>query len=165
MTPRFHERIAIYPGTFDPFTIGHLSIIDRGLKLFDRIIIAVGINDAKRAYKPTEERVEHIKRVMGDEPRVEVTSYDGLTVDVATQYGAQFILRGVRTVGDYEYERNLAYANRRISGIETVLLYTLPELQYVSSTMVRDLARCGYDISQFVPDAPMSELSGPDKHY
>jgi pantetheine-phosphate adenylyltransferase len=159
MTPKFHERIALYPGTFDPFTIGHMSILSRGLKLFDKIIVAVGINDAKRCYKPTAERVEHIKKVLSDEPRVEVISYDGLTVDVAAQYGAQFILRGVRTVADYEYERNLAYANRQISGIETVLLYTLPELQYVSSTMVRDLDRCGYDISQFVPQEPSDDIS------
>lgn len=153
MTHKSLERIALYPGTFDPFTIGHKSIVERGLLIFDKIIIAVGINDAKRCYKPTEARVRHIKSVMAGEPRVEVTSYDGLTVDVAREHGAQFILRGVRTVADYEYERNLAYANRRISGIETVLLYTLPELQYISSTMVRDLDRCGYDISQFVPNS------------
>lgn len=152
MTHKSHERIAIYPGTFDPFTIGHQSIVERGLRLFDKIIIAVGINDSKRCYRPTAERVSQIATVMADEPRVEVISYDGLTVDVARNCGAEFILRGVRTVADYEYERNLAYANRQISGIETVLLYTLPELQYVSSTMVRDLDRCGYDISQFVPD-------------
>ncbi len=153
MTHKSLERIAIYPGTFDPFTIGHLSIVERGLQIFDKIIIAVGINDAKRCYKPTEVRVRHIKKVMASEPRVEVVSYDGLTVDIARRHNAGFILRGVRTVADYEYERNLAYANRRISGIETVLLYTLPELQYVSSTMVRDLDRCGYDISQFVPES------------
>lgn len=152
MTHKSLERIAIYPGTFDPFTIGHKSIVERGLHIFDKIIIAVGINDSKRCYKPTEARVRHIKAVMADEPRVEVVSYDGLTVDIAREHGAQFILRGVRTVADYEYERNLAYANRQISGIETVLLYTLPELQYISSTMVRDLDRCGYDISQFVPN-------------
>ncbi len=153
MTHKSLERIAIYPGTFDPFTIGHLSIVERGLQIFDKIIIAVGINDAKRCYKPTEVRVRHIKKAMASEPRVEVVSYDGLTVDIARKHNAGFILRGVRTVADYEYERNLAYANRRISGIETVLLYTLPELQYVSSTMVRDLDRCGYDISQFVPES------------
>ena len=155
MTHKSLERIALYPGTFDPFTIGHRSIVERGLALFDKIIIAVGINDAKRCYKPTETRVRHIKAMMADEPRVEVTSYNGLTVDVAKEYGANFILRGVRTVADYEYERNLAYANRQISGIETVLLYTLPELQYVSSTMVRDLDRYGYDISQFVSNSEL----------
>ncbi|WP_295727878.1 pantetheine-phosphate adenylyltransferase [uncultured Muribaculum sp.] len=165
MTPKYRERIALYPGTFDPFTIGHMSIIERGLELFDRIIIAVGINDSKRSYRPTAERVEQIKNIMADEPRVEVTSYDGLTVDVAKDFGAHFILRGVRTVADYEYERNLAYANRSISGIETVLLYTLPELQYISSTMVRDLDRCGYDISRFVPKSGPTEHSGTNTHY
>lgn len=151
MTLKYRERIAIYPGTFDPFTIGHQSIVERGLLLFDKIIVAVGINDNKRCFQPTEKRVEAIKKVLKDDPRIEVVSYDGLTVDIARDHNAQFILRGVRTVADYEYERNLAYANRQISGIETVLLYTLPELQYVSSTMVRDLDRCGYDISPFVP--------------
>lgn len=147
-----NKRIALYPGTFDPFTTGHLSIIERGLALFDEIVIAVGINDSKRCYQPTAERVEHIKRVMKDYPQVRVIAYDSLTVEAAKQEGANFILRGVRTVADYEYERNLAYANRNISGIETVLLYTLPELSYISSTMVRDLQRHGYDVSPYVPD-------------
>lgn len=147
-----NKRIALYPGTFDPFTTGHLSIVERGLALFDEIVIAVGINDSKRCYQPTAERVEHIKRVMKDYPQVRVIAYDSLTVEAAKQEGANFILRGVRTVADYEYERNLAYANRNISGIETVLLYTLPELSYISSTMVRDLQRHGYDASPYVPD-------------
>ncbi len=147
-----NKRIALYPGTFDPFTTGHLSIVERGLALFDEIVIAVGINDSKRCYQPTAERVEHIKRVMKDYPQVRVIAYNSLTVEAAKQEGANFILRGVRTVADYEYERNLAYANRNISGIETVLLYTLPELSYISSTMVRDLQRHGYDVSPYVPD-------------
>lgn len=146
-----HKRIAIYPGTFDPFTTGHLSIVERGLALFDEIIIAIGINEAKNNHKSIEERVAHIERVMKNEARVKVVSYNCLTVDAAKHYGANFILRGVRTVADYEYERNLAYANRNISGIETVLLYTLPELSYISSTMVRDLERHGYDVSPYVP--------------
>ncbi|MBQ9077034.1 MAG: pantetheine-phosphate adenylyltransferase [Muribaculaceae bacterium] len=154
MTQRYldRKRIALYPGTFDPFTTGHLSIVERGLTLFDEIVIAVGINDSKRCYRPTDERVGHIRRVMKNEPRVKVISYSGLTVEAAQEEGANFILRGVRTVADYEYERNLAYANRNISGIETVLLYTLPELSYISSTMVRDLQRNGYDVSRYVPD-------------
>lgn len=147
------SRTALYPGTFDPFTTGHLSIVERGLQLFDKIVIAVGINDSKRAWRPTESRVAHIGKVMAGEPRVEVVSYSGLTVEAARKYGCGFILRGVRTVADFEYERNLAYANRNISGIETVLLYTLPELSFISSTMVRDLARNGYDVSPYVPDA------------
>lgn len=146
-----HKRVALYPGTFDPFTTGHLSIVERGLALFDEIIIAIGVNDSKNCHKSTAERVEHISKVMKDEPRVKVVSYNCLTVDAAKEHGANFILRGVRTVADYEYERNLAYANRNISGIETVLLYTLPELSYISSTMVRDLERHGYDVSPYVP--------------
>ncbi len=153
MTQNSHEnkRIALYPGTFDPFTTGHLSIVERGLALFDEIVIAVGINDSKRCYQPTAERVEHIRRVMKNQPRVRVVAYDTLTVEAARREAANFILRGVRTVADYEYERNLAYANRNISGIETVLLYTLPELSYISSTMVRDLEKHGYDVSEYVP--------------
>lgn len=145
------QRTALYPGTFDPFTTGHLSIVERGLQLFDKIVIAVGINDSKRTWQSTDERLAHIRRVMAGEPRVEVVAYSGLSVEAAHEYGCGFILRGVRTVADFEYERNLAYANRNISGIETVLLYTLPELSFISSTMVRDLARNGYDVSPYVP--------------
>ncbi len=150
------RRVALYPGTFDPFTIGHLSIVERGLALFDEIIIAVGVNDEKRSYRSRDERVEHIKRIIKNKKQVRVVSYDGLTVDVARRENANFILRGVRTVSDYEYERNLAYANRNISGIETVLLYTLPELSYISSTMVRDLKRNGFDVSPYVPQEKKS---------
>ena len=144
-------RVALYPGTFDPFTIGHLSIVERALTLFDKVIIAVGHNDSKRSFQSVEERLDHIRRATAELSRVEVIKYDGLTVDCAREVGANFILRGVRTVADYEYERNLAYANRNISGIETVLLYTLPEHAYISSTLVRDLRRNGYDTSQYIP--------------
>ncbi|MCM1517299.1 MAG: pantetheine-phosphate adenylyltransferase [Pseudoflavonifractor sp.] len=145
------RRVAIYPGSFDPFTTGHLSIVERGLALFDKIIIAIGVNDAKRCYHTLEDRLAHITALMKGDDRVEVISYTGLTVKVAREVGAGFILRGVRTVADYEYERNMAYANRNISGIETVLLYTLPELSYISSSMVRDLEHNGYDVSPYVP--------------
>lgn len=146
------KRIALYPGTFDPFTVGHQSIVERGLQLFDEIIIAIGVNDAKKNHSSIQQRVEHIERVTRNMPGVRVVSYDNLTVEAAKELGANFILRGVRTVADYEYERNLAYANRNLTGIETVLLYTLPELSYISSTMVRDLQRHGYDVSRYVPD-------------
>lgn len=145
------KRVALYPGTFDPFTIGHLSIVERGLQLFDEIIIAIGVNEAKINYTTIQQRIEHIKRVTSKMQGVRVISYGNLTVEAAKEHGANFILRGVRTVADYEYERNLAYANRNLTGIETVLLYTLPELSYVSSTLVRDLQRHGYDVSQYVP--------------
>jgi len=146
------KRIALYPGTFDPFTIGHLSIVERGLQLFDEIIIAIGVNNAKKNHATIQQRIEHIERVTSKMQGVKVVSYDNLTVEAAKEHGANFILRGVRTVADYEYERNLAYANRNLTGIETVLLYTLPELSYISSTLVRDLQRHGYDVSQYVPD-------------
>lgn len=146
------KRIALYPGTFDPFTVGHLSIVERGSQLFDEIIIAIGVNEAKKNHTTIQQRIEHIKRVTCKMPGVKVISYGGLTVEAAKEHNANFILRGVRTVADYEYERNLAYANRNLTGIETVLLYTLPELSYISSTLVRDLQRHGYDVSRYVPD-------------
>lgn len=146
------KRVALYPGTFDPFTIGHLSIVERGLQLFDEIIIAIGVNEAKKNHSSIQQRIEQIQRVTSKMQGVRVVSYENLTVEAAKEHGANFILRGVRTVADYEYERNLAYANRNLTGIETVLLYTLPELSYISSTLVRDLQRHGYDVSQYVPD-------------
>ena len=146
------KRVALYPGTFDPFTVGHMSIVERGLQLFDEIIIAIGVNEAKKNLTSVQQRIEHIQRVTSKMQGVKVISYGNLTVEAAKEHGANFILRGVRTVADYEYERNLAYANRNLTGIETVLLYTLPELSYISSTMVRDLQRHGYDVSQYVPE-------------
>lgn len=146
------KRVALYPGTFDPFTVGHMSIVERGLQLFDEIIIAIGVNEAKKNLTSVQQRIEHIQRVTSKMQGVKVISYDNLTVEAAKEHGANFILRGVRTVADYEYERNLAYANRNLTGIETVLLYTLPELSYISSTLVRDLQRHGYDVSQYVPE-------------
>lgn len=146
------KRVALYPGTFDPFTVGHMSIVERGLQLFDEIIIAIGVNEAKKNLTSVQQRIEHIQRVTSKMQGVKVISYGNLTVEAAKEHGANFILRGVRTVADYEYERNLAYANRNLTGIETVLLYTLPELSYISSTLVRDLQRHGYDVSQYVPE-------------
>ena len=146
------KRVALYPGTFDPFTVGHMSIVERGLQLFDEIIIAIGVNEAKKNLTSVQQRIEHIQRVTSKMQGVKVISYGNLTVEAAKDHGANFILRGVRTVADYEYERNLAYANRNLTGIETVLLYTLPELSYISSTLVRDLQRHGYDVSQYVPE-------------
>lgn len=146
------KRVALYPGTFDPFTVGHMSIVERGLQLFDEIIIAIGVNEAKKNLTSVQQRIEHIQRVTSKMQGVKVISYGNLTVEAAKEHGANFILRGVRTVADYEYERNLAYANRNLTGIETVLLYTLPELSYISSTLVRDLQHHGYDVSQYVPE-------------
>lgn len=145
-------RKALFPGSFNPFTIGHQSIVERGLALFDQIVIGVGINADKNNIPETAvRRAEGISRVFASEPRVTVTTYTGLTVDAARIHGCGFILRGVRSAADFEYERTLADVNRNISGIESVLLYALPELASVSSSVVRDLQRHGYDVSRFLP--------------
>ena len=142
---------AIFPGSFDPFTIGHHDIVLRGLQLFDEIIIGIGHNISKRDAFPLEERLAAIQSAFKSEPRVKVMAYDGLTVDFAAQQQAQFILRGVRSVQDFEYERNIAEANKQLSGIETVLLYTRPEYAHISSTLLRDLHSHGKDISPYLP--------------
>ncbi|MDH6344044.1 pantetheine-phosphate adenylyltransferase [Parabacteroides sp. PFB2-12] len=145
------KRIALFPGTFDPFTVGHQSLVRRGLELMDEIIIAIGINEKKQTYFPLEKRLEGIENLYREEPRVRVMSYDSLTVDFAEQVGARFILRGIRTVNDFEYEESIADVNRKLSGIETFLLFTEPEHTHISSSIVRELLHYGKDISMFVP--------------
>ena len=144
-------RIAVFPGSFDPFTIGHYDIVMRALNLFDEIIIGIGRNYTKRETFPLCERLAAIQRIYDNEPRVRVEVYDGLTVDFAAEHHAQFILRGVRSTLDFEYERNIAETNKQLSGIETILLYTRPEYAHISSTLVRDLHSHGKDISQYLP--------------
>lgn len=141
----------LFPGSFDPFTVGHQSLVGRILPLFDRVVIAVGVNSGKRGSAPVDERIEAIRRLYASEPKVEVTSYYGLTVDACRREGARWMLRGVRSAIDFEYERNLADINRRISGIETLLLFTLPEYAAVSSSVVRELRSYGHDVSEFLP--------------
>lgn len=143
---------AIFPGTFDPFTIGHYSVVKRALTFMDEIIIGIGINDSKRTWFPTEKRVEMVKKLYVDEPRVRVEAYDNLTVDFAIQHDAGFIIRGIRTVRDFEYEETIADINRKLAGIETILLFTEPELTSVSSTIVRELLHYGKDVTPFLPE-------------
>lgn len=143
---------AIFPGTFDPFTIGHYSVVKRALTFMDEIIIGIGINDSKRTWFPTEKRVEMVKKLYADEPRVMVEAYDNLTVDFAIQHDAGFIIRGIRTVRDFEYEETIADINRKLAGIETILLFTEPELTSVSSTIVRELLHYGKDVTPFLPE-------------
>ena len=143
---------AIFPGSFDPFTIGHYDIVMRGLKLFDEIIIGIGRNSTKKETFPIREREEAIQKIFKDEPRVRVMIYDCLTVDFAKQQEAQFILRGIRCVSDFEYERNIAEANKQLGDIETIILYTRPEYAHISSTLVRDLYSYNKDVSAFVPN-------------
>ena len=146
------QRIAIFPGSFDPFTVGHHSIVMRALPLFDKIVVAIGINAAKYAMMSESRRVEALRELYADNEKIEVISYEGLTVDATKMCGAKFILRGVRMIQDFEYEKNLAEVNRSISGLETVLLYTLPEFGHISSSIVRELIRYGRDVSSLLPD-------------
>jgi pantetheine-phosphate adenylyltransferase len=144
-------KTAIFPGTFDPFTVGHASIVERGLPLFDRIVIGVGVNDNKRTLYTNEERVRNIQEIYANEPRIKVVAYDDLTVDLAKREGAEFILRGIRSVKDFEYERDIAAMNERLSGVETVLLFTEPQYMSISSSVVRELLRFGKDVTEFLP--------------
>lgn len=143
---------AIFPGTFDPFTIGHYSVVKRALTFMDEIIIGIGVNEKKRTYFPTDKRVRMIEKLYAGNPRVKVEAYDGLTVDFARMRGAQFIIRGIRTVHDFEYEETIADINRKLSGVETILLFTEPELTAISSTIVRELLHYGKDVTPFLPE-------------
>lgn len=145
------RRIALFPGTFDPFTLGHQSLVERVLTCVDEVVIAIGINEKKRTYYTLEQRVEAIRKLYADEPRVKVITYSGLTVDAAQQEGASFILRGVRSVIDFEYEKSIADVNRQLTGIETLLLFTEPAYAHISSSVVRELLHFGKDVSAFLP--------------
>ena len=143
---------AIFPGTFDPFTLGHHSIVKRALAFMDEVIIGIGINENKRCLLSVEKRVESIQKLYADEPKVKVLAYNGLTVDFAQQQGAEVIIRGIRTVKDFEYEESIADINRKLSGIDTVFLFTEPEYSAVSSSVVRELLHYGKDVRAFLPE-------------
>lgn len=143
-------KTGVFVGSFNPFTIGHESIVRRSLALFDKLVIGVGVNTAKENNEG-EYRVGQIARLYANEPRVEVRSYTDLTVDFARREGAQFIVKGVRSVKDFEYEREQADINRRLSGLETILLFAEPGMEAVSSSLVRELQRFGRDVSEFLP--------------
>jgi pantetheine-phosphate adenylyltransferase len=145
------KRIAIFPGTFDPFTRGHESVVTRALDLFDELIIAIGINEAKRPLFTADERVGMIAKIYADNPRIRVEAYSDLTVDFAKRHGARYILRGIRSVGDFEYEKTIADVNRVLTGVETVVLFTEAEFGHISSTIARELMRFGKDVSDFLP--------------
>ena len=145
------RRLALFPGSFDPFTKGHADIVTRALALFDEIVVAVGYNEQKPGWMPVEERVEKIRQIYAYEPRVKVESYTGLTVEFAKEKGVNAIVRGVRTVADFEYELQMADVNKQLTGIETVLLPASPQFASLSSSVVRELAHFGQDISAFLP--------------
>ena len=154
------KRVALFPGSFDPFTRGHESIVRRALPLFDKFVIAIGVNVDKRSFMTMEQRKALIENVFDGDPRIEVISYTGLTVDVAREVGAQFIVRGVRLIQDFENEKHLAEVNRDLTGIETILLYTLPEYSHISSSIVRELLRYGQDVSRYLPEGTKLEELG-----
>jgi pantetheine-phosphate adenylyltransferase len=145
------SKIALFPGSFDPITIGHIDIITRGLDLFDKIIVGIGNNSQKNYLFPINDRIQFVKDSLKEYPQVEVISFEGLTVEFCKTIHAKYILRGVRNAIDFEYEKSIAQMNQAVeSSIETVFLITSPQYAAVSSTIVRDLIRHGADVSAFV---------------
>ena len=146
------EKIAVFPGSFDPFTIGHESIVKRSISMFDKIIIMIGYNANKKSFYPIEKRMKWINTVFKDNNKVEVEIFEGLTVDFCKKVGARYILRGLRTSSDFEYERAIAQINKKMhSEIETIFLLTLPEHTPINATIIRDIVLHGGDASMFLP--------------
>ncbi len=147
-------NIAVFPGSFDPITKGHENIVKRALPLFDKIIIAVGVNSQKKYLFPLDQRLTWIKNTFNFEQKVTVETYEGLTVRFCLEKDARFIIRGLRNGSDFEFEKGIAQMNREmVSGIETVFLMSTPELSAINSTIVRDIIRNGGDVSKFIPNA------------
>jgi pantetheine-phosphate adenylyltransferase len=154
------QRICLFPGTFDPVTLGHVDIIKRAIPLFDKIVVAVGINAAKSPMFSPEQRLQWIDEIFADEPVISGAVYEGLTVKFCQEIGAKFILRGIRYVSDFEYEKTIADANRTMDpGIETIFLTGEPKFTSVASTIVRDIIRNGGDARPFLPEAVIRSLS------
>jgi pantetheine-phosphate adenylyltransferase len=148
------KRIAVFPGSFDPFTIGHEAIARRALSLFDEIIIALGANALKKNFYPLATRKAMINKVFSDEPRIRVDHYEGLTVDYCIKNNAGYLIRGLRTAADFEFERAIAQVNRVLAPrVESVFLLTVPEHSHINSSIVRDIIRSGGDASRFVPSS------------
>ena len=145
-------KTAVFPGTFDPFTVGHENILARALPLFDKIIIAIGKHSLKQPLFPREKRLEMIRQLYQDQPKIVVDFYEGLTIDFCSMVGARYLLRGLRTAADFEYERAIAQVNRKMNqDVETVFLLTAPEFTPINSTIIRDIIRHGGDARQFLP--------------
>ncbi len=150
-------RRALFPGSFDPLTLGHYDIIKRGVTLFDELVIAIGINAEKKYMFSLEDRVTFIKEAFKDEPKIKVTTYKGMTVDFCKKIEANFILRGLRNPADFEFEKAIAHTNRKLSEIETVFLLTSSGKSYISSSIVRDVIRNGGDYTGLVPDTVVAK--------
>ena len=144
---------AVFPGSFDPITLGHVDLIYRGLEIFDEIIIAIGVNADKKQLFSLEDKIQQIKKTFKNEPRIKVTSYKGLTVDFCKSINSKYILRGLRNSSDFNYEQSIAQTNSSLSSIESVFLISSPQLTHISSTIVRDIIRNGGDYKSLVPDS------------
>lgn len=151
-------RKAIFPGSFDPITLGHEDIIKRGISLFDEIVIAIGVNAEKKYMFSLDERKRFIEETFINEPKISVITYEGLTIDLCQKLNANFILRGLRNPADFEFEKAIAHTNRRLSKIETVFLLTAARTSYISSSIVRDVIRNHGDYKMLVPDAVRVKL-------
>jgi len=153
------QRICLFPGTFDPITLGHVDIINRAMPLFDKIVVGVGLNSAKSPMFSADQRIEWIRDIYRGNTKVEAAAYEGLTIDYCKQIGAHFILRGIRYVSDFEYEKTIADANRTLdNSIETIFLTGEPKYTSVASTIVRDIIRNGGNASPFLPDVVFQSL-------
>ncbi len=150
-------RRAVFPGSFDPITLGHYDIIERGLTLFDELILAIGINADKKYMFSLEERERFIKEAFKNEPKIKVMTYTGLTVDFCQKQDADYILRGLRNSGDFEFEKAIAHTNRQMTAIETVFLLTSSGKSFISSSIVRDILRNGGNVSDFVPNTVIAK--------
>lgn len=144
---------AVFPGSFDPITLGHYDIIKRGISLFDEVIVAIGVNADKKYMFPLEQRKQFIEEAFKNYPQVKVITYEGLTIDLCQKEQADFILRGLRNPADFEFEKAIAHTNRKLSKIETVFLLTAAKTSYISSSIVRDVLRNGGDYTALVPDS------------
>ncbi len=156
------NRICLFPGTFDPVTFGHIDIVNRALPLFDKLFIGIGMNVNKEPMFSAEQRSKWFKEIFKNEPRVDVLVYEGLTVDCCKRVKANYVLRGIRYVNDFEYEKAIADMNRSLDKkVETVFLTCLPQYTSVASTLVRDVIRNGGNVSQFVPDIVLKTIKSP----
>ncbi|MDF9800435.1 pantetheine-phosphate adenylyltransferase [Catalinimonas alkaloidigena] len=145
-------KVALFPGSFDPFTNGHADIVHRGLQLFDKIIISIGHNSRKQRYFPVEKIIGHVKEAFAENSQVEVITYDELTAELARKYQANYLLRGLRNTTDFEYENSIAQINRHLNNyLETVFLITSPQYAHINSSIIREVHRYGGDVNEFLP--------------
>lgn len=152
-------KIAVFPGSFDPITVGHADIVERALPLFDKIIVAVGVNTQKKYLYSLERRMTWLEEVFKDEPKIKIASYEGLTINFCKQEEARYILRGIRSAADFEYEKTIAHLNHAMDeDLETILILSKPELSSISSTIVREIIKGNGDVSKFVPKEIIASL-------